>query len=121
MSRVCNMCHKRTQVGNSIATRGLAIRVGGVGIKKTGITRRTFKPNVQRVRIQDRHGTVTRTRVCTKCIRSGLVRKPTRREIPDFVRDRMRAKAEAKLPEARRARAAERAQRRRARKAAQGA
>ena len=36
--------------GRSIARRGLAKRKGGVGRKITGITKRTFKPNIQSVR-----------------------------------------------------------------------
>jgi large subunit ribosomal protein L28 len=51
MSRVCQVSGRRTEVGNSIARRGLAKSKGGVGIKTTGVTRRKFKPNVQKKRI----------------------------------------------------------------------
>jgi len=75
MSRVCEYCGKRTRVGNRLARRGLAKAKGGVGIKTTGVTRRRFKPNVQRVRaVVD--GTVRRVKVCTQCMRSGVIRKP---------------------------------------------
>ena len=74
MSRVCQFCGKKTQFGRSIARRGLAKAKGGVGIKTTGITRRTFKPNIQRVRVK--HGTNTRrARVCTSCLKAGKVEK----------------------------------------------
>jgi len=58
-----------------LARRGLAKAKGGVGIKTTGVTRRKFKPNIQRVRaVVD--GAVRRVKVCTQCMRSGVIRKP---------------------------------------------
>ncbi len=75
MSRVCTYCGKKTVFGNRIARRGLAKRKGGVGIKTTGVTRRRFKPNIQKVRA-DVGGKITRIRLCTKCLRSGAVKKP---------------------------------------------
>lgn len=78
MSRVCYYTGKRTRVGNSIARRGKAKYLGGVGRKVTGVTKRKFKPNVQKVRaVVD--GTVCRIRVSTKAIRMGLVEKPVKR------------------------------------------
>ncbi len=38
MARVCEICGKGTQVGNSVETRGKAKYLGGVGTKVTGIT-----------------------------------------------------------------------------------
>ena len=75
MARVCELCGKSTQFGNKITTRGKAKYLGGVGTKITGKTRRTFKPNLQRVRAEI-NGTVRRIRVCTSCIRAGKVKKP---------------------------------------------
>ncbi len=75
MSRVCQFCGKSTQVGRSIARRGLAKSKGGVGRKTTGISKRTFKPNIQSVRaVVD--GETKRVRVCAACIRSGKITKP---------------------------------------------
>ena len=51
MARVCEVCGKGTQMGNTVETRGKAKYLGGVGTKITGISRRKFKPNLQRVRI----------------------------------------------------------------------
>ena len=79
MPRVCELCAKRTQVGNQIARRGRAKYLGGVGVKTTGITRRKFLPNLQRVRVQTENGTVRRMIVCTACIRSGKITKPVKR------------------------------------------
>ena len=78
MSRVCFFTGKRTVAGRSIARRGKAKYLGGVGRKVTGITRRKFKPNIQKVRaVVD--GKVCRIKVSAKAIRMGLVQKPTKR------------------------------------------
>jgi len=79
MSRECYFTGKRTVFGNSISRRGKAKRLGGVGKKVTGVTRRKFKPNIQKVHaIID--GKVRRVRVSAKAIRMGLVRKPLKRD-----------------------------------------
>ena len=78
MARVCEICGKKPMVGNSVETRGKAKYLGGVGTKITGITRRQFRPNLQRVRIATANGTHKRVRVCTQCLRSGAVTKPIR-------------------------------------------
>ena len=74
MPRVCEVCGKKTTFGRSIARRGLAKAKGGVGKKTTGITKRTFKPNIQKVRVLEQ-GSVRRKKVCAACIRAGAVRK----------------------------------------------
>jgi len=75
MSRVCDICGKHTSSGRKIARRGRAKRLGGVGIKTTGVTNRKFRPNLQRVRaVVD--GSTKRIRACAKCIRNGKVQKP---------------------------------------------
>jgi len=79
MSRVCSILGKRTTTGNSIARRGKAKYLGGVGIKTTGITKRKFKANVHKVKaVVD--GKVTRIKVSAKAIRMGLVQKPMKRD-----------------------------------------
>ena len=75
MSKVCVICGKRPHTGNKISRRGLAKKKGGVGKRITGVSKRTFLPNLQKVRaVID--GKVKTIRVCTKCIRSGKVVKP---------------------------------------------
>lgn len=118
MARMCETCGKTPVFGNQYSRRGLAKYKGGVGIKTTGVSRRKFQPNLQRVRIEEKNGTVRRAKVCTKCLKTGLVKKPLKREIPEGVRARMQAREEAKTPEARRRRAAKRAEARRQRIAA---
>ena len=78
MSRVCQLTGKRTVAGRSLARRGKAKYLGGVGRKITGITRRQFKPNIQKVRaLVD--GKVVRIKVSAKAIRNGMIVKPPKR------------------------------------------
>ncbi|MEM6655058.1 MAG: 50S ribosomal protein L28 [Planctomycetota bacterium] len=75
MAKKCYYTGKKAGKGNRVQTRGKAKRLGGVGTKVTGITRRKFKPNLQTVRaVVD--GEVKRIAVSTQAIRSGLVQKP---------------------------------------------
>ena len=46
-----------------------------MGTKVTGISRRLFRPNLQRVHVTTPNGTHKTVRVCTQCIRSGAVAK----------------------------------------------
>jgi large subunit ribosomal protein L28 len=79
MGRRCAFTGKKTTFGRSIARRGKAKYLGGVGRKVTGITKRQFKPNIQKVRaVVD--GRVCRVRVSAKAIRMGLVVKPPKRD-----------------------------------------
>jgi large subunit ribosomal protein L28 len=79
MSRVCYFTGKRTTSGQTIARRGKAKYLGGVGKKITGITKRSFKPNIQKVRaLVD--GKIVRIKVSAKALRMGLVTKPQKRE-----------------------------------------
>ena len=72
MARVCEICGKGTVAGRSYATRGLAKRKKGAGIKVTGITKRTFSPNLVKKRIIV-NGKVKTAKICTTCLKSGKV------------------------------------------------
>ncbi len=74
MSQKCDVCGKTAHVGNSVEMRGKAKYLGGNGRKTTGITKRKFKPNLQKIRVQE-GGQAVRKKVCTQCIRSGRVQK----------------------------------------------
>ncbi len=79
MSRVCYFTGKRTRAGRSYTRRGKAKYLGGVGRKVTGISKRKFKPNIQKVRaVID--GKICRIRVSAKAIRCGLIVKPPKRD-----------------------------------------
>lgn len=79
MAKQCEVCGKQAVMGNRVTTRGKAKYLGGVGTKVTGIARRKFKPNLQRLRVTVGRGTNTSLLVCTQCIRSGAVTKLVRR------------------------------------------
>ena len=79
MSRECYFTGKRTLFGRSISRRGKAKHLGGVGKKVTGITKRKFKPNIQKVRAVI-NGKVCRIKVSTKAIKMGLIEKPVKRD-----------------------------------------
>lgn len=78
MARQCSVCGKGAQTGNIVQTRGKQKYLGGVGTKVTGISRRQFKPNLQRVKTSTANGTHKAVLVCTQCLRSGAVTKVVR-------------------------------------------
>ena len=61
MARRCEICGKGPSVGNNVS-------------HANNRTKRRWLPNLQRVKAQV-SGTVKRIRVCTRCIRSGWVKK----------------------------------------------
>jgi large subunit ribosomal protein L28 len=63
MSKVCEICGKGPRFGNNVS-------------HAHNLTRRRWNPNLQRVRaVVD--GTIRRIRVCTTCLKSGKVQKPS--------------------------------------------
>ena len=74
MSRTCHICGKGLHTGNIITHHGLPKAGGGIGLHTTGISRRKFSPNLQKIKINE-HGTVLTRRVCASCIRSGKITK----------------------------------------------
>ena len=79
----CELTGKKTTRGMKRAWRGQAIAKGGFGLKPTGITRRTFKPNLQEVfAVVETDGVKSsrRMRVSTKAIRTGMVTKALKRK-----------------------------------------
>lgn len=74
MARECTICGKGSNTAVSIVRRGKAKRLGGVGKKTTGLTKRSQKPNLQKIKIIY-NGAPKRVRVCTNCIKSGKVER----------------------------------------------
>jgi large subunit ribosomal protein L28 len=74
MSRKCEICGKSSMTGNKIIRHGLEKKKGGIGLHTTGITRRRFFPNIQKIRILE-NGGVKSKKVCTSCIKAGKVVK----------------------------------------------
>ena len=63
MAKVCQICGKGPQFGNRIS-------------HSHNLSKRRWNPNLQRVRaVVD--GSICRIRVCTKCLKSGKVQKPS--------------------------------------------
>lgn len=62
MSKVCDICGKKSQTGNNVS-------------HAHNKTRKTWGPNLQKVRSL-KNGTVMSVRACTRCIRSGAIVKP---------------------------------------------
>jgi large subunit ribosomal protein L28 len=73
--RTCAVCEKKPIVGRSISRRGLSKKSGGIGKKITGISRRRFFPNLQKVKVRFLNGTVKRIQVCASCLQAGKVTK----------------------------------------------
>jgi large subunit ribosomal protein L28 len=73
MGKRCEVSGKKTTFGNQITRRGKAKYLGGVGKKTTGISRRTFEPNLQRIHVWLPNGTTRWVRVATSVIRTGLL------------------------------------------------
>src|SRR6516165_3075261 len=73
MGRKCEVSGKKTSFGNHVTTRGKAKYLGGVGTKCTGVSRRVFKPNLQRIHIWLPNGKTCYVRVATSVIRNGLL------------------------------------------------
>jgi large subunit ribosomal protein L28 len=71
MGRQCEVSGKKTSFGNHKTERGKAKYLGGVGKKTTGISRRTFKPNLQWIHVWLPNGTTRYVRVATSVIRTG--------------------------------------------------
>jgi len=44
-------------------------------LKTTGVTKRRFLPNIQKIQIKESNGTVRRAKVCAECIRAGRITK----------------------------------------------
>jgi large subunit ribosomal protein L28 len=58
---VCSVCEKKRVTGNNVS-------------HANNRSKRVFRPNLQRVRVQTEQGT-KRVHVCTRCLRSGKVVK----------------------------------------------
>jgi large subunit ribosomal protein L28 len=79
MGMHCAVTGKKPVKGFKYARRGKAKYLGGVGKKVTGKTRRVFKPNLQRIKIEV-NGQVKTVRVSVSAIRSGLVKRAVKRK-----------------------------------------
>jgi large subunit ribosomal protein L28 len=75
MAKVCVITGRRPSKGNIINRKGQSKKSGGIGMHVTSITRRTFRPNLQRVRIRMPNGGTKRVWISVKALKAGLVQK----------------------------------------------
>jgi len=59
MAWMCEQCGKKTMFGRTVS-------------HAHNVSNRTFKPNLQRVRVRAERGGTRRTLLCTRCIRNGV-------------------------------------------------
>ena len=64
MAMMCEVCGKKPAFGNRVS-------------HAHNVSSRRWLPNVQRVRVIV-NGAVRRMKVCTRCIRSGMIKKAAR-------------------------------------------
>ncbi len=63
MSRICEVCGKRPSIGNNVSHANNKTRI-------------KWYPNLQKLRcVDEKSGAIKRVKVCTRCIRSGSVKK----------------------------------------------
>jgi len=58
----CEVCGKKREMGNRIS-------------HAHNRTKHAFKPNIQKIRVIEKNGSVKKKYVCTRCIKSGRVNK----------------------------------------------
>ena len=75
MSRICAITGRRPAKGSIINRKGQSKKSGGIGTHVTSITKRTFRPNLQRIRVRMPNGGTKRLWVSVKAIKAGLVEK----------------------------------------------
>ena len=75
MSRICFVTNKKPVKGRRIHRKGQSKRSGGIGTHVTKTVKRTFKPNLQRVRIELPNGQIKRVWVSAKALKAGNVVK----------------------------------------------
>ncbi|KAB2648485.1 MAG: 50S ribosomal protein L28 [Verrucomicrobiota bacterium] len=75
MARVCAITGRRPVKGNIINRKGQTKKSGGIGTHVTSITRRKFRPNLQKVKVRLANGGTKRIWVSVKALKAGLVQK----------------------------------------------
>ncbi|MCH2155039.1 MAG: 50S ribosomal protein L28 [Opitutales bacterium] len=75
MSRICAITGKRPKVGGRIVRKGQSKKSGGIGLQLVKNNKRTFRPNLQRIRVKLPSGQVKRMWVSVKAIKAGKVQK----------------------------------------------
>jgi large subunit ribosomal protein L28 len=75
MTKICFVTGRRPVKGSIINRKGQSKKSGGIGTHVTSITKRKFRPNLQKVRIRTANGGTKRVWVSVKALKAGLVQK----------------------------------------------
>jgi large subunit ribosomal protein L28 len=75
MSRICSITGKRPKVGGRIIHKGVSKKAGGIGLQLVKNNKRTFRPNLQRIRVKLPSGQIKRQWVSVKAIKAGKIQK----------------------------------------------
>jgi len=75
MARICSVTGKRPTTGGRIIRKGLTKKSGGIGTSLVKVSKRKFRPNLQRVRVKLPSGQVKKVWVSVKALKAGKVNK----------------------------------------------
>lgn len=75
MARICAITGKRPVSGRRIHRKGQSKKSGGIGTHVTKAVKRTFRPNLQHIRVLLPSGQVKKMWVSAKAIKAGKVVK----------------------------------------------
>ena len=70
MARICAVTGRRPVKGSIINRKGQSKKSGGIGTHVTSITKRKFRPNLQRIRNKTANGGTKRVWLCVKAIKA---------------------------------------------------
>ena len=80
MAKLNTKGSRKVRSGNKITRRGLPKKQGGIGLNVTGVSRRTFRQNLQRKKIRFSDGTVRRMWVRAKDLKAGVYDNPDKKD-----------------------------------------
>lgn len=75
MAKICAITGRRPSRGGSITRKGQTKKSGGIGTHVVKVVKRTFRPNVQRMRVRLPSGQIKQMWVSAKALKAGLVEK----------------------------------------------
>ena len=75
MSTLCAITGKCPRKGGKIIYKGQSKKSGEIGLQFVKYNKRSFRPNVQRIRLKLTNGSVKRMWVAVKALKAGLVEK----------------------------------------------
>ena len=84
MAKINTRGNRAISRGNRITRRGLPKKTGGIGLNITGISRRTFKSNMQRKKITFADGTVRTMWVRVKDLKAGKYDNPRKEDFRKY-------------------------------------